>query len=396
MLPWILLLTTTFADLPLVEVETLKGETHRGPLTALSSTAATVRVGETETKVPAEELLEVRWQAAPSTLTLPPMVATLADGSRLSCTDYSTSRAQAKLDGPYGTLEIPVGQVAHVRFLAGTDAQTSSWLKYVERAERDDALVTQAKDGSIDRLTGVVGDVSAEVQFLIDGEELKVKREKLHGIIYRQREAVRKPASTLTVALLGGDFLNASSATWDGEKFEVSLLAGASVTIPPDRLRSIDYSGGKVKYLSADAPRDITAISIWGNVKVPEENLGNYFRRDRTRHSPTLSLDRKQYRRGLFFFPDTTVRYRIGGDYTRFKALAGIDDREASDDYGDAKLTIQGDTKVLLEASIKRGEAPIPIDLDVAGVRDLIISVTHGPELDTGDFVDLVDARVVK
>ena len=41
-------------------------------------------------------------------------------------------------------------------------------------------------------------------------------------------------------------------------------------------------------------------------------------------------------------------------------------------------------------------DAPLPIEVDIAGVKRLKIVVDYGQNLDTGDWLNLCDARIVK
>jgi len=391
-----LLLSMLLADLPAVEAESLKGEVQKGQLQSLTADGALLKVGDQEKLIPANGLLEVRLTAVPATVAVQPsIVATLIDGSRLSCTQYVVASGEAKLTSPNGELTVPIGQIAHVRFTLQTEIQAEAWQAMIDKGGRNDSVIIGTKEGSLDRLNGVIGNIGEKVQFLLDGDELLVNRDKLHGIIYRKREAPRTSTS-LIVQLVGDDRVLAKSAQFDGTSFEVLLAVGGLMKIPADRLRSIDYSAGKVRYLSQEAPREIDARHVWGGAKVEQKDMNNYFRRDRCRSGP-LSLNDTVYRRGLYLFPDTTIRYRIGGEFTRFKAVIGIDD-EAADGIGDAHLKItDGEGKVLHESDVKNGEPPRELELDVTSVRDLVISVTHGRDkLDCGDFVDLADARVLK
>ena len=95
----------------------------------------------------------------------------------------------------------------------------------------------------------------------------------------------------------------------------------------------------------------------------------------------------------------TTLRYRIAGDYTRFQAVAGIDDsvRRGGTSTKMCRLIIKGDGKRLFDQRNQNDDAPRPIELDVTGVRDLEILVDFGSDmLDICDHLDLADAKLLK
>ncbi len=377
------------------ELETLKGEVHQGVLAGITADHVTLKVDAADLTVPVSEALDLRFPTARPPLTAPPPVLmTLTDGTRLSGTNYTVARSQVTLQTEHGPLTVQGSTVAHVRLMAATETQLEAFRAIVARESKDDTLVSLTKDGTLNRLSGIVGDIGEKVQFLLDGDDLQVKREKIFGIVYRRREATRRPAS-IQVTLLGGDQWQAKQVTLDGQTAKVQLAVGPELSLPVELLKSVDYSAGKVRYLSQDDPRDLQAVHVWGGAKVDPHNLPNYFRRDRSRSGP-LSIGGIAFRRGLHLFPDTTIRYRLGAEYTRFKAGVGIDD-EVAEGWGNARLKILGDSKVLFEGDIKNGEKLLELDLDVAEVRDLLITVTSGADkLDSGDFVDLVNARVLK
>jgi hypothetical protein len=118
------------------------------------------------------------------------------------------------------------------------------------------------------------------------------------------------------------------------------------------------------------------------------------YRRDRSLDGKPLSLGGKTYARGLAIHSKTTLRYRIAGEFTRLKAVMGIDDSVCRQ-YG-VRVVISGDGKALFEGDVRGTDAPRPLDLDVAGVRDLEILVDFGGDLDSCDHLDLADAKLLK
>jgi hypothetical protein len=86
--------------------------------------------------------------------------------------------------------------------------------------------------------------------------------------------------------------------------------------------------------------------------------------------------------------------YRLPPGFERFVATAGID--PAASGNGKVRLSILGDDRVLLATEIAGDEPPHPIQLDIGGVKRLKFVVDHGQNLDTGDWLNLCDARIVK
>jgi hypothetical protein len=59
------------------------------------------------------------------------------------------------------------------------------------------------------------------------------------------------------------------------------------------------------------------------------------------------------------------------------------------------RLVIEGDDRVLLDQALGANDAPIPIDLDIAGVARLRILVDYGDELDVADHLNLCEMRLM-
>ena len=74
--------------------------------------------------------------------------------------------------------------------------------------------------------------------------------------------------------------------------------------------------------------------------------------------------------------------------------MAGIDPSTSA--AGNVRLVISGDDRVLLETEIAGDKPPQSIQLDIAGVKRLKFLVDYGQNLDTGDWLNLCEARIAK
>jgi hypothetical protein len=90
----------------------------------------------------------------------------------------------------------------------------------------------------------------------------------------------------------------------------------------------------------------------------------------------------------------TDISYRLPRGFHRFLAVTGIE--PTTNHNGDVRLIIDGDGRQLWTGRVAGGQAPQPIDLDIEGVKRLTIVVDYGDNLDTGDWLNLCNARIVK
>lgn len=401
---WSLILLCLTAAMP-VEVTTLKGEQHVGSLERLNGDDVILKTPTGTLAIPAAELLALR---VPSTAT-PPAASEaaadvkLVDGTRLRAASFVSNGIEATVEhSQLGSLKLPMTAVQSVRFAAPDAKVDAAWNQLLDKTPKKDQIAVRKAD-VLDHLDGVIGSLdAATVKFQLDGDEIPVKRERVFGLIYARRENLSSKALS-AVELSSGDRLAARSASFDGELWKVKLASGAEVSVPMPLVQTVDFSLGKIAYLSNLEPREIKYTPLFEELHTWE------YRRDRMTHGGPISVGNKTYAKGLGIHSRTLLRYRIGGDYRRFQAVMGIDDSLRLG--GDVDVVIKGDGRTLFQGPVsiyERIEAgaakpteprltqPIKLDLDVTGVVELEIFVDYGEMADIGDCLDLADAKVVK
>jgi hypothetical protein len=100
------------------------------------------------------------------------------------------------------------------------------------------------------------------------------------------------------------------------------------------------------------------------------------------------------YNKGLAVRSRTELEYRLPKGMRRFVAVAGIDPETLS--QGDVLLQIEADGEPIFERTISGSEPPLEIDVNISGKQKLRIFVDYGGNLDLGDRLHLVEARLVK
>jgi len=392
---WSLLLVLVALPLPAVEIETLSGDRHSGELVELTDEMAVVKQDQASLRLPLASVIEIRFpSAAAAEASTGPRVA-LADGSRLTLSNFSIAGDKARCESSCGKFTVSVTRVSHVRFGISTTKLDEAWKSLLERESKNDLLVVKKED-VLDFVAGECGDVAGlgdaagKIAFLLDGDEVPVARDKVYGIIFHRR-VPNLPKSVCQVRLAGGDVLSAAKFAWDGKELKVRLVAGGDLVIPVALVAAIDFSADRISYLSDLKPRDVQYVPFF------DINLYEY-RRDRSLDGTPLTLAGKTYAKGLAMHSKATLKYRIGGEYTRFRAIAGIDDSvRGQNKHENVQLVISGDGKKLFDQEVKATDPPRPIDLDVAGVRDLEILVDFGSDMrDIADHLDLADAKLLK
>ena len=385
------------------EVTTADGQNLAGDLVGWSTDGIELSVAGSPRVFSPTELLGVRSQQPPAPNKKFTPFVELADESCLPITEFSVKDRIATITTPLAKepFQIRADQVRLVKWL---DTEVS--LPSAE-ATGDAVAVTKKDSAETEILTGVLGDITAEqVEFTWEGETLPVKRSKIAALSFFQKannDATADPLCYLTLS--SGARLAAKQLKLTSTALEATTLSGHEFRVPLADLIDADYSVGKLSYLSDLKPLQSkwtpliempTAVESLKNFGAPRMNISF------TGSPLTLSWPGKEnaastlatYDKGLALRSRTELEYRLPKNMRRFVAIAGIDPETLS--QGDVLLRIEADGETLFEQTISGKEPPVEIDANVAGKQRLRIFVDYGGNLDLGDRLHLVEARLVK
>ncbi len=387
-----------------VVVKLIDGSQRRGELASWDASGLTLKTdGETVTLETAQ-LLRIGWPGtAQQNATSRPFLR-LTDGTRL----------------PHATLEVQSGQATISTALASEPLSISTelieWVSFMPNApepseaelQGDVLVIYNKKRDTFDQLDGILGDITAEkVQFEWDGEALPVNRNKVGAVAYFHARRKPHPDPVCWLTLADGTRLPVVMLQVRGPAIRVNTVSGVEVSIPLDTLQSADYSHDKLVYLSDLKP----AFQKWSpRIDLPSSaqliRQHGLPRRDQSFNGSTLSLvwphpktgilggERKNFEKGLALRSRTVMRYRIPKDMTRFITIAGIDPETSAE--GHVTLELFADKRSLWQGEIVGGAEPTEINVELGTARELRIVVDFGENLDYGDRLHLVEARISK
>lgn len=373
---------------PPVEVSTLGGEQHVGSLERLTVEEVVLKTPQGSVSIPGKDLLSIRIpsSAAPS-VTGASIDVRLTDGTKLRASTLTSTTKQLNLSQPLlGSITLPLTSVQSIRFAPADPKVDPAWNQLLDRQAKKDQVAIRKND-VLDHLDGVIGSLDdTMLNFQLDGDNIPVKRERVFGLIYSKRESTTSKA-TAFLELSSGDRVAARSVLLDADLWKVKLASGSEMSVPFAAVQSVDFSVGKIAYLSNMEPRDIKYTPYFDFVWE--------YRRDRSFDGHPISVGKKSYAKGLAIHSKTVIKYRIGGDYRRFQAVMGIDDDVLV--RSNVDVIIKGDNRVLFSSSVRLKDPPQFLDLDVGGVVELEITVDYGEDqLDIADRLHLADAKVIK
>jgi hypothetical protein len=381
---------------PTFEVQTLDDRIISGTLAELTVDGLIVETTAGKVFLETEKLLNVslkQQSAAP----VPPPGAwiELSDGSTIVARQYTVRGDQAAITLLNDeVLETPTRSIRNVRLQHVSEALAGQWSRILTAKLDGDVLVVRKGD-NLDYQQGVLGDINADVvRFQLDGEDLPINRAKVFAFVYRHPSGEVRPGPICRLTDVFGSHWQVSKIAL-GKKLQLTTPAGLTLSCPLELLASIDFSLGKIVYLSDLKPESVAWTPFFNTAKtLPSMEQLYAPRQDRNFESNPLQLAGTEYGKGLAIRGRTEMVYRLPGSFARFKAVAGIDDSVRP--QGNVRLLIRGDNAVLLDMPVSGTDAPQPIDLDLTGVRKLIILVDFGDRASLGDHLDLCNARIIK
>ena len=116
---------------------------------------------------------------------------------------------------------------------------------------------------------------------------------------------------------------------------------------------------------------------------------------DETLTGVPLSIGGNRYEKGLGAFANSEIEYDLKGLYDTFTVLVGMDGGSRNDNG--AEFLILGDGKELWRSgTLKKSDEPNHVNVDVAGVRSLVLRVNGASSRRGRDQADWVDPRLVR
>ena len=380
-------------------VQTAGGERVRGVWRELKPDWS-VRLGEGDgTPVAGDEVLTVRRANAP----LPPFPAEdhllLANGDRL----------------PYKSLRL-VGEKYHLRhdyLQAGQEASLQLaavsllWRMAPERTL--DAQRLRRRLGSETRTRDTVclrnGDVVAGVLTGLDEKKVEMEVEKRRVTLNMPQvayialntelaDSLRPKGVYARLVLAGtrrglGTRVSLTSASIDGVTLTGTTVFGARLSVPLAEVAALDLYQGRSVYLSDLKPSRYD-YRPYLDAKWPFAADGNVAEHD-------LLLRGSTYDKGVGLHSHSRLTYRLAGGYRRFEALVGLDDKDGR--RGSVRVRVLADGRPLdlgADREVTAESGPLPVGVNIDGVRELTLEVEFGRGGDVQDVVDWIDARLVK
>lgn len=247
-------------------------------------------------------------------------------------------------------------------------------------------------EGFVEKISegGVSIKVKAVAQVEVKEATITHPFEKVSIVLLGVTEDFKKPESLqAAVYTVDGSCVSGKLVALKGDTVNIDSPVLAGFSIKRGDVESIYFTGGNFTYLSDMAPVDVVETPFFDNFLYP-------YQKDRSleRKEP-ISVRGKLYRKGVSAHSKTELTYDLDGKYSFFLSKLAIDDETKG--KGNVTILIYGDGKELHKSEDITGKSePIPVRIDLKGVKKLKLVVDFGKNLDTMDRAVFADAVLVK
>ena len=402
-----ILFALSAAPLSAAEIVPLSGKPVRGTVVGVDAQFVTFKdEANAELKLPIKEI---------SAVELGPKVPALGDKphDEIELTDgslFRTAPGAAKfklkkvvpgsLPGPDGAavpiIEVPLDAMFVLLRDAHKPANRADWKKlmgtrgkrdlFVFREKRDSGEILQQNEGTL--VTGNAGGDRVIFEQSTGEKADYALARATGGIVFNQPPRAVILPTVCKVFDTFGNVVIATSVEFAGGGLKVKSVSGATVEYKElASVARLDFSQGNLAYLSEMEPEVDAPKAVEGEPYFT-------FSKNKTAMGLPLRLDGKTYPKGLWIYPDTTLKYKLGGEFKTFRVVIGIDE-SVQIASSEVKVVIEGDGSVLFSKLVKRTDKPVEQLFNIKDMKELKITVER-QSLYTGNQIDLGDARLQK
>src|SRR5262249_42939874 len=186
-----------------------------------------------------------------------------------------------------------------------------------------------------------------------------------------------------------GNELVAAAVGRTAKGYSITTVSGVKVDLDQAQVSKFDFAAGSVKYLS-----DLDPVGLEESGTDPE-----HYQRDKNLDKRPIQIFMdpaagkvETFPKGLTLKARTMITYELKGQYKTFRAVLGVDADKENEAGSQVKVTVDDAAAGvnLFKGTVKRGDKPVDLNLNVANVDRLKITVeSDGTVTDLGNQVSL-------
>jgi len=314
----------------------------------------------------------------------------LPDGDRLAgarigpATDAAIEVEAASV----GAASVPVDAVLGLILAPPTDPEALDRLARRVRTEPRTSEVAWLGNG--DRVSGsFLGLDDRSLRLEVQGAPRELPRDGVVALGFDPAlVAYPKPEGPfLEVGLADGTRLGLSAVELGRDGLSGTTRFGAKFRADLEDVVSVAPRTPAIEYLSGREPD--------GKSYVPYFDLVRPFQADANVDGLPMVLKGRRFERGLGTQSRTLLAYKVQPGDLRFQATVGVDERAGPLGSVAFRVLADGKPRFASEPLTARDE-PVAVDVDLEGVKLLILATEFGERGDVRDLADWAEARIVR
>jgi hypothetical protein len=382
------------------DIVPVKGETIKGNIVRITDTQVVFSQDGKEVTRPIKEVLRIDYRDIGKSGATNYSQVELTDGTILLVSKSLIKKRDVELTLLAGSvIKVPLDVVANVLREAHVESHRRDWKTRVFNTRNRSAMVVK-RDDVISNLICTLGDgneagTGISIAVTIDDKTETRTRElsTVHGLIFKHiLDAKAAPVAFKLLDTLG-DVVMVSGVTSRDGGLIVSTPAGAKIEFRNEQIAQLDYSKGRLDYLSALEPSKVEARSNLDEGGGPDQW---HVYKDTNLNKEPLTVGGVTYQRGLSLKPYVELTYDLKGEYRELSVVVGIDDKISA--AGGTTVIFERDGKELARETISSDDKVRhkTLTLNITDVQRLKIIVKSNDDFDTSRHLDLADAKVSK
>lgn len=261
-----------------------------------------------------------------------------------------------------------------------------------KRSVENDVVVATSSRGQ-QAVAGLLESIDGEKLVLnYQGQSRPINLSKVKAIVTADLKLPPVRGPVARVQLTDGGTVSAVIDKLESGTLSLRLPANPALQLPWDMVSRISIASDSVVWLSDLEPASAE--------QTPLAALPFQWKRDTSAGGNPLTLvwpssgEKRVFARGIGTRSASRLEFDVDGRYGRLVATVGID--AETEGRGDCEVSIWGDGVQLWGGEVTGRTDPLPVDLDISGIRRVTLVTRHGRHLDLGDHVDWADARFLQ
>jgi hypothetical protein len=398
------------------EVRPTSGQPVRGVLHKLDEKTLTLSTSDGERIFSVTEIERVTRIDPPPRANVASLPATLylVDGTtwRLAKVGFAAGKFEAT--DAQGKVTTPRSRaVQAVRLQDAEAALEKPWDELVKANRDEDALIVRrvvnrladdettviSRDLTLDEIEGRLTAIESDsVRFEVAGDEIKLARERVEGIIFAMAKTADAPEATCLFVDSHGSRWRLQSAALENGSLKFTSVSGITSESPLSDVTVLDFSAANNRFLS-----DMEMASVDTRPFLDASFTGDKLakllapKKDQAFFGGRLEGDDSPFgdAKGLSLVAFTRIQYRAPKGFSKFSTIATLDPRVKK--VGGVMLRIVSDEKELFSGLIDSKNSAQTIELELPPqTRMLTIEADYGPRKELGASIQLRAARFSK